>query len=371
VETKAITPTVQQNYRLLVPHPGWLRTRGHLLDALASGARTIVLMGEPGSGKSLMLQDCARILTAGGTAAQSRSPLNERDPSTHVDLVDDVDEVSLARLLADHQFHGPRVLVVAPASVAALSSLAPEARFVSMEPLGIADVHAILGVRLADRGFPADSFTNRAISRLLSASAGNARKLDGLAAAALRTAHNAGSARVLGLHVDEVVGHVVGQLARSGSMLHLVQPGDRTTSPNLRLVPDPTSDTLATHTGSGAAAPALPPEQSPVPPATSDQPARPKSLLALLAEETARARPLEIQRRDRRRRRRRIAFRVFCLLVIGAGVWAAASAKPETRTQIAGAAVDIANAATERGDAAVKQAEAWIDKLKELWANRQ
>ncbi len=184
-----------------VPHPAWERARAALLAALDAGGPT-VLLGQPGSGKTLLLRNVALALSRSGVAtrmAERADALDAADDGT-VLLVDEADALRREILATLCARRAGTVLAMLPGSAA---RLAHEVRRVTLEPLGPDDVAAYVAERLAAAARPRYLLDPDAVQALAVRSGGLVRLVNVLGGAAVFLAGLDGSARVLARHVDE------------------------------------------------------------------------------------------------------------------------------------------------------------------------
>ena len=183
-------------------HEGWVEARRAALRALAAGAR-VALVGEGGTGKTLLLRELARTLGNGGI----RVRLSERGdtaapagPGTAhlVDEADALDDNALARIATE----GLTVLALLPRSVPRLDALPVRFEIVPLRPMRAEEVGGFISAALRDAGLPSDLFTRAALDRLFALSSGLPRLVVTLGRAAVFQARLEGAARVEAAHVN-------------------------------------------------------------------------------------------------------------------------------------------------------------------------
>ena len=201
-----------------VAHPGWRAARRAVLEALQTTPCVVVLVGARGGGKTLLLAELARALTAAGKPpAQHRwgDPDSEQaledgpippDRLVLIDEADRIDEEALGRLIAQKRYG----LVLArcrdlPAGVLELAgTLERRVTVVPLAPLAPGETAVFLTARLVRAGRPADLIGPEAVARIEAWSGGVPRLVNMLATAALFLATQE-RATVTTAHVDEAV----------------------------------------------------------------------------------------------------------------------------------------------------------------------
>ena len=285
----------------VVAHRGWARARDQVLSAVLAGPSLVLVLGAPGTGKTLLLQELARMLRAAGTdvllQARGDLPIDAAKTGTadagagrrRVVLIDEADrmnDVALARLgqlgkcafvLAgtpdpeDDQPGGPST---AAAVVVRLAALQPD------------EVGAFVAERLAQSGLSANALSAAAVARLAEHSGGMPHMLNMLADAALLLVRTGRSSRIEAAHVDQAAAHQGGdaEIGHAGI-------GDSGPSPPITpgIVPrqqaEPSPPVMASPALSFAAAPAppapAPPAPAPPAPDESRQAPRRRQIAAL------------------------------------------------------------------------------------------
>ncbi|MGI4942836.1 MAG: AAA family ATPase [Janthinobacterium lividum] len=195
-------------------HRAWLTARDQALAAVRAGDGLILVLGPPGTGKSLLLQELARLLGSGGydvlfqfrgditVEADDVAADSPKQSLRRVVLVDEADRMTEAVLKRLEQL-GAASLVCAgldgtssgfgrrPATVVRLALLAPD------------EVGAFAAARLARAGRPATPLGDEAIQRLAERSGGVPRVVVMLADAAAFLAALDGAACITASHIDQ------------------------------------------------------------------------------------------------------------------------------------------------------------------------
>lgn len=196
-----------------IPHRGWCEARDRILAALRADPSLVLLLGEPGTGKTLLLQDIARLLRADGADVrlQPRGDLPLDSASTAVPgqrrivLIDEADRLNATALARLGQL-GARAFVLAgldgPEGLGS-REIIPGATIVRLSPLPPGEVAAFLAQRLHQAGLPDTLLSGGAMGQLAARSGGVPRVLNILAGAALFLARAEQSPRVEAVHVDE------------------------------------------------------------------------------------------------------------------------------------------------------------------------
>ncbi len=222
-------PGLRPNFPV-VAFEGYKKTIRALLQALQAGARIIVLAGDPGSGRTTILQTIAATARQNGRHCHPRQPGTPLDPACACDLVDDVCEADLRTLLSSDTTGPPRLLTIKPGLAALALALAPGCLVVPVPPLDRSDVEAILLRRCVQFGMLPDRFRADAVNRLAVACGGSPKQLDDLAGGAIRLQIAARVPQV----TEEMVDLAVAELAG---------PASGASTPPPEALPDPEAAT--------------------------------------------------------------------------------------------------------------------------------
>lgn len=187
-----------------VPHPAWQRARAAALEAMFSGDAAI-LLGAPGSGKTLLLQELARVLrNADQPVRLIKQPVVLDGPrGEDILLVDDADALDADVLAALCAGPGPVLLAARPSSAERLAR--HPVRLVALDPLAPEDVARFVAARLAAAGRARDLLEAEAVLALARHSGGLPRLVNTIGGSALFLAGWDGSPRVRLRHVEEAV----------------------------------------------------------------------------------------------------------------------------------------------------------------------
>ncbi len=187
-----------------VAHPGWLRARASLLAALHSG-RAMVLLGLPGSGKTLLLQEVARTLQQEGRAVRlaGRGDAPNGSDDTHVLLVDEAGCMGPDALAGLCARPAPFVAAALPGFTDRLTRLSRPVETVTLPPLAPEEVARYVASRLAAAGQPRGLLEPEAVLALARHSGGLLRLVNTIGGAAVFLAKLDGAPRVGPKHVEE------------------------------------------------------------------------------------------------------------------------------------------------------------------------
>ncbi|MBV9750388.1 MAG: AAA family ATPase [Acetobacteraceae bacterium] len=196
-------------------HRGWIEARDRVLSVVLAGRGLVLVLGAPGTGKTLLLQEIARTLRADGTDVLllPRGDLvtNGAEAPTadlgvgrrRVVLIDEADRMNAAAL--DHLGRlGTCAFVLAgtrdPGDEQPGGWSPPVVRLAA---LPANEVGAFIAARLAQSQLRTDLLTEEAVAQLAEHSGGMPRMLNTLAGAALFLARTQRARRVEAVHVDQ------------------------------------------------------------------------------------------------------------------------------------------------------------------------
>ncbi len=204
-----------------VAHRGWIAAREAALAALRAGPCVVAVAGAPGTGKTLLLEELARVLGESGiaTTMHRRGDLGgdetagARDTEAVfrvalIDEADRMDEAALARLAAENRSG----LVLARKQLPADGEADPlgeavsggrHITFVRLAPLLPGETDAFVHERLARAGHSGDVIGDAAIAAIERFSGRVPRLVNMLASAALFLAASNDAAQVDAEHVAE------------------------------------------------------------------------------------------------------------------------------------------------------------------------
>lgn len=198
-----------------VEHRAWREARDQVLASVRSGGGLILVLGLPGTGKSLLLRELADMLRNAGydvllqlrgdipiEAAETANGGSEQ-PRPRVVLIDEADRITGAAL--ERLGHlGARSFVLAglAGSEGRLDRLPSPATIVRLAPLPPDEIGAFVAARLARTDRLTLTLTEQAASRLAAHSGGMPRVADMLIGAAAFLAAAEGATRVEAWHID-------------------------------------------------------------------------------------------------------------------------------------------------------------------------
>lgn len=186
------------------PHPAWQQARAAVLEALDDGG-IAVLLGPPGSGKSLLLKELARTLRRAGKPARliERTEALDGPPGSGILLVDEADTLGLDALAVLCAGPAPVVLAALPNFPARLAGTPRPVREAVLDRLQPQDVARYVAARLDAVGRPRNLVDPEAVLALAEHSGGLLRLVNTLGGAAVFLAGLDGSEHVSRRHVDE------------------------------------------------------------------------------------------------------------------------------------------------------------------------
>lgn len=187
-----------------VPHPAWRRAGQAALDVVRAG-RPVLLLGPPGSGKTLLLQDIARRMREAGSPVRFFDPGGARVDGSkgEILLVDEAGSLGAPALADLAARQAPFVLAALPASAAGLTAAIPALVPVPLDPLTEDEVADFVAARLSAAGQPSNLLEPGAVRALALRSGGLLRLVNTLGGAATFLAGMDGAAQVTRRHVEE------------------------------------------------------------------------------------------------------------------------------------------------------------------------
>ncbi len=193
-----------------VAYRGWSEAREAVLRAVEVGPRLILILGAPGSGKSLLLRDLAtRLRDSFDVLLLARGDMSIEAGEAagglrRVVLIDQARRLNEATLSGLARLGDCTVVLTGLADQNAGDRLSDAAAtIVTLPPIADDEVGDFLAARLARAGLPAELFAAAGQAALAGRAAGQARRLNMLASAALGVAREHGVSRVGKLEVDQ------------------------------------------------------------------------------------------------------------------------------------------------------------------------
>ncbi len=205
-----------------------------LVNAFASGAKRVALVGPPGFGKTYALDVFSRAVSSSGQA-RIRIASQPRAEDAVLDLVDAVDDAGL-RAVASQPLSGKQLIAIRPQALPILRTLMPEAVVVTMRPIGARDVRAMLEERRKQLRLPSGVLTFKALALLERLCEGNPGTLDKLMSRSIRIARAANVGRVTAQHVDLAAAELAAEAQAAAAPPPPVDPAAR--QPTWEPVPD-------------------------------------------------------------------------------------------------------------------------------------
>lgn len=164
----------------LVPFPSWRRARDRACAVLLSGETLVVVTGPSGTGKTLLLEDLARIIRSAGWRVIMQ-PADAPFDFGHISgggpavlLIDDAERLSEADLLLLQSARDYSVLL---AGAESMERRCPGCTTIKLRPLGLDEARTFISLWLAQAGESEPVLDDAAVLRLLGLSGGIPRLL--------------------------------------------------------------------------------------------------------------------------------------------------------------------------------------------------
>jgi hypothetical protein len=191
----------------IVEHRAWRVARACALATIEARSGLVVVLGPPGTGKSLLLNELARALKASGRPVQlfhRGDMMHEpsRGGTVLVDEADRMDGATLATVVA--ATNTCHVLAALPRFVDQLAGFANPMTVVALAPLTAGGTRNFIAQRLAKVGRPADLLSEAAMTALYQRSFGIPRVVNMLAGSAIVLAAAESANQVGAEHVEQV-----------------------------------------------------------------------------------------------------------------------------------------------------------------------
>lgn len=203
-------------------HPQWQRALQGATNALRTG-KSVVLVGLPGTSKTLLLQNLAQILREEGFSVRlaGHADALDQEEGRAILLVDEAGSMPTTDLANVYTRDDPFVLVALPEFAEQLAALDCAFVPVALEPLQSDDVARYVAASLAAAGEPADMLEPDAIQALADRSQGLLRVVNALGAGAVFLRDMEGASHVTQRHVEEAY------LLRQGTVAQVEPAGIR------------------------------------------------------------------------------------------------------------------------------------------------
>ena len=187
-------------------HASWIRAERQALVSVASRGR-LLLLGRPGTGKSLLLRSLDRTLTSRGVSVRwyRSGDLLDNLASQDVLLIDEAAVLTVTESEQISQLHNSIIMCGLPSLPERLSLCPDTYQSVTLEPLTPEEVARFVIARLLESGRPRDLFTPEALVAVARQSSGLFRLVIILAGAATFFAEQRGAAKVTADDVAEAV----------------------------------------------------------------------------------------------------------------------------------------------------------------------
>jgi hypothetical protein len=208
-----IEPSWAGDFRLaidpeqIVEHRAWRVSRACARAAIQAESGLVVVLGMPGTGKTLLLNDLACGIRQAGRPVQLVERGDMMQPGTGqgvvlIDEADRLDPVTLGRIAASNACH---VLAALPRFTEQLAAYDRPMTVVVLAPLTDDGVREFLAERLTRSGRPSDLLNEAAQSVPIEHAGGIPRVINMLAGSAIALAAAEGATQVDAAHVSQVV----------------------------------------------------------------------------------------------------------------------------------------------------------------------
>lgn len=187
----------------VVPFEAWVAVRDRVAAALLGGTRCMLITGAAGTGKTMILEDVARVLRAAGRSVLVRQADADPTPPERGEtlFVDEADRLTQAKL---------RQLMDASAGTVVLAGLgtlaqkaAAKTMHLTLAPLGQEMIREYAALWLKATGRTPAQLDSGALRQLAEASGGVPRLLSTLLGAGAWLAESGGAASITAAHIQE------------------------------------------------------------------------------------------------------------------------------------------------------------------------
>ena len=187
----------------IVPFEAWVTVRDRVAAALLGGTRCLSITGAAGTGKTVMLEDVARVLRAAGRTVLVRQADTDPAPPARGEtlFIDEADRLPQAKL---QNFMNNSAGVVVLAGLGALAQRAGvKTMNMSLAPLEQEAAREYVAQWLASTGRVPAQLDSAALRQLVEASGGVPRLLSTLLGAGAWLAESSGALSITAAHIRE------------------------------------------------------------------------------------------------------------------------------------------------------------------------